>query len=54
MLRSASTALSYGSAVRHDLVGRITEEHVAPVRAPLRDAQDKALGALVEGYPGNA
>lgn len=46
--------LSWGSAVRHDLVGRIAEEDVAPVRAPLRDAQGKALGALVEGDPGYA
>lgn len=54
MLRSASTALSCGSPVRHDLVGRIAEEDVAPVRAPLRDAQGKAMGALVEGDPGHA
>ena len=45
---------SYGSPVRHDLVGRIAEEDVAPVRAPLRDAQGKALGALVEVDPGHA
>src|SRR5690606_11745852 len=45
---------SYDSAVRHDLVGGIADEDVAPVRAPLRDAQGKALSALVEGDPGYA
>src|SRR5690606_30040827 len=45
---------SYDSAVRHDLVGRIAEEEVAPIRAPLRDAQGEAVGALVEGDPGYA